>query len=104
MKSVSVQELQKMKQENKEFQLIDVREPMEYETGNLGALLIPMGDIPDHLDQIRRDVPVIIHCRSGARSGRICQYLESAHAFTNVYNLEGGIMAWASLIDPSVEV
>lgn len=104
MKTVKVQELQKMRVENIPHQLIDVRELAEFETGNLGALHIPMGEIPDHLEQIRRDVPVIIHCRSGARSGRICQYLEDAHSFSNVFNLEGGIMAWAEQIDPSVEV
>jgi adenylyltransferase/sulfurtransferase len=45
---------------------------------------------------------VVIHCRSGARSGRICNYLEQEHGFTNVYNLKGGILAWIDQVDTSM--
>jgi rhodanese-related sulfurtransferase len=102
MKEVTVQEL-KAKMDNKEdFQFIDVREPHEVEIAEIGAELIPMGEILGQVDKISRTKPVIIHCRSGARSGTIVQALEAQHGFTNLYNLKGGILAWSREIDASV--
>lgn len=102
MKEITVQEL-KSKMDNKEdFQFIDVREPHEVEIAGIGAELIPMGEILGQVDKISRDKPVIIHCRSGARSGTIVQALETQHGFTNLYNLKGGILAWSREIDPGV--
>lgn len=98
MKEVTVQEL-KQKLDNKEdFQLIDVREEYEYEEMNIGAELIPMGDIVDNIDKISRDKQVIIHCKSGARSGSIVSVLEAQFGFTNLYNLKGGILAYKNEI------
>jgi adenylyltransferase/sulfurtransferase len=98
MKEVTVQEL-KQKMDNKEdFQLIDVREEYEYDEVNIGAELIPMGDIVDNIDKISRDKQVIIHCKSGARSGSIVSVLEAQFGFTNVYNLKGGILAYLNEI------
>lgn len=102
MKEITVQEL-KSKMDNKEdFQFIDVREPHEVEIAQIGAELIPMGEILGQVSRISRDKPVIIHCRSGARSGTIVQALETQHGFTNLYNLKGGILAWSREIDPGV--
>jgi len=102
MKEITVQEL-KSKMDNKEdFQFIDVREPHEAEIATIGAELIPMGEILGQVSRISRTKPVIIHCRSGARSGTIVQALEAQHGFTNLYNLKGGILAWAREIDPAV--
>lgn len=102
MQEKTVAELKQMMDDKVDFQLIDVREPHEFEIANLKGELIPMNEVPEHLDKISKDKPVIIHCRSGARSGRICQYLESEHGYTNLYNLKGGILAWADQIDPSM--
>lgn len=89
--------------DNKEdFQLIDVREPHEFEICNLNGELIPMNTIPDNIDKIAKDKPVVIHCRSGARSGNVVNYLQSNFGFTNLYNLEGGILAWADEIDETM--
>ncbi len=89
--------------DNKEdFQLIDVREEHEFEICNLNGQLIPMNTIPDNVDKIAKDKPVVIHCRSGARSGNVVNYLQSNFGFTNLYNLEGGILAWADQIDDSM--
>ena len=101
MKEITVQELKSKIDAKEDFQLIDVREEHEFETVNIGAELIPMGTVPDHLDQISKDKPVYIHCRSGARSGNICNFLES-QGYTNVYNVKGGILAWISEIDPTL--
>lgn len=102
MKEVTVQELKKLLDNQSDFQLIDVREPHEYEICNLGGELIPQAEIPHNADKISKDKQVVIHCRSGARSGNMVQWLEKNQGFTNLYNLKGGILAWAKEIDPSM--
>jgi adenylyltransferase/sulfurtransferase len=101
MNEVTVVELKEMMDQKKDFQLIDVREEMEYEICNLGGELIPMGTVMDNLDKISADKKVVVHCKSGARSGTIVQMLQ-AKGYSNVYNLKGGIRAWSDEIDPSV--
>jgi adenylyltransferase/sulfurtransferase len=78
------------------FQLIDVREQYEYDEANMGAQLIPMGEIVERMDEIAKDKQVVVHCRSGARSANIINYLET-QGYDNLYNLEGGIMAWLAM-------
>ncbi len=101
MKEITVSELKKLKDSNADFQLIDVREDHELEICEIGGLHIPMGEVMDNLDKISKDKQVVIHCRSGARSGAICQALE-ANGYTNAYNLKGGIIAWSTEIDSSI--
>jgi sulfur-carrier protein adenylyltransferase/sulfurtransferase len=103
MKEKTVSELKQMMDNHEDFQLIDVREPHEYDICHLDAELIPVGDVPDNVSKFSKDKPVIIHCRSGARSGRICEYLEQNFGYNNVYNLKGGIIAWADQIDPAMQ-
>jgi adenylyltransferase/sulfurtransferase len=102
MKEITVKELKEMKDNKEDFQLIDVREPHEVEIAQIGGELIPMGEVMNNLDKISRDKKVVVHCRSGARSGAVVQALEREQGFTNLYNLKGGILAWANEIDPSV--
>jgi len=102
VKAVDVYELKKMMDEKQQFQLIDCREPDEYEFCNIGAELIPMGEVVDNVDKIRKDVPAIIMCRSGRRSGEIIIELQKQFGLTNLYNLEGGILAWSREIDPDI--
>ncbi|MBA3971970.1 MAG: rhodanese-like domain-containing protein [Bacteroidetes bacterium] len=101
MKEITVSELKKLKDTDADFQLIDVREEHELEICEIGGIHIAMGEVMDNLSQISKDKQVVIHCRSGARSGAICQALE-ANGYNNVYNLKGGIIAWSTEIDPSV--
>jgi adenylyltransferase/sulfurtransferase len=98
---ITVVELKEMMDNGSDFQLIDVREPFENEMVNIGAQLIPMGTVPQHIDEISTDKKVIIHCKSGARSGNIVQFLKTK-GFDNVYNLKGGIFAWIDQIDPNL--
>lgn len=100
MKEVTVQELKKLMDSNTDFQLIDVREPHEYDICHLNGELIPMSDIPNNVDKIAKDKQVVLHCRSGKRSGDMLLWLEKNHGFNNLYNLKGGILAWAKEIDP----
>jgi adenylyltransferase/sulfurtransferase len=104
MKEITALELKKMMDNKDDFQLIDVREPYEYETSNLGGELIPMGDVMLNVDNISRDKMVVIHCRSGSRSAVIIHALEKEYGFTNLYNLKGGILAWIRDVDNSLSV
>lgn len=104
MKEKTVQELKEMMDNHEDFQLIDVREDFEYEMSNLGGTLIPLGGILIEADKIARDKPVIVQCRSGKRSAAAIMQLEQQLGYTNLYNLQGGILAWAEEIDPSIQV
>lgn len=98
---ITVEELSKWKATKKDFQLIDVRESYEYEIANLEGKLIPLGEITDHVNNIRSDVDVVVHCRSGKRSADAIVALEKL-GFKNLYNLKGGILAWADQLDPEM--
>jgi adenylyltransferase/sulfurtransferase len=98
MKTVTVQELKKMQDEGVDFQFIDVREVNEFEADNLGAILIPLGTIPENIAQFSKDKQVVIHCRSGARSGQACMFLAQNFGYENVYNMTGGILAYRAEI------
>ena len=102
MKSITVEELARWKREQQMFTLIDVRENYEYEEDHLGGLLIPMGEIPERWQEIPRDRPVVMQCKAGGRSAQVISYLESAQGFTNLVNLEGGILAYRARIGAGV--
>jgi sulfur-carrier protein adenylyltransferase/sulfurtransferase len=102
MKEVTPIELKKMQDDKEDFVLIDVREEHEAEIASLGGKLIPMGTVMEHLDEIPKDKKVVVHCRSGARSGTVIQALEQKLGYTNLYNLKGGILAYADQVDPSL--
>ena len=73
--------------------LLDVREDHEWELGTLpGATCISMGDIPAALDQLDRQAPILVVCRSGARSNQVAQFLILS-GFAEVANMAGGMKA-----------
>ena len=92
---ITVQELRERLEKGEKLNLIDVREPNEYADDNIGATLIPLGELPYRADELDglQDEEVIVHCRSGARSARAQQFLEE-NGFTNVRNLIGGMLAY----------
>lgn len=102
MKEITVQELKELIDNKETYQLIDVREAYEVDICSIGGELIPMGEVMNNLDKISKDKKVIIYCRSGQRSGAVIQNLESQHQFNNLYNLKGGILAYANEIDNSL--
>lgn len=102
MKSISVETLKSWVDENEKFQLIDVRDPHEYEIANINGKLIPQSEIQNRLDEISKDVKVVIHCRSGKRSAAVIMELQEKHGYQNLYNLEGGILSWAEKIDTTL--
>jgi sulfur-carrier protein adenylyltransferase/sulfurtransferase len=84
-----------------EVSVLDVREPHEYEVANIGARLIPLGELPERLIELDRGETLAVHCKTGARSARAVKLLREA-GFENVYNVKGGITAWSEEIDPSI--
>lgn len=79
---------------SKEYQLLDVRQPKEYEAGHIaGARLIPIRELPDRLSELDKNKPLIVYCAVGGRSTAAAQLL-SGQEFREVYNLSGGIKAW----------
>ncbi len=82
--------------------MLDVRDGWELEISRLpDALHIPMQEVPDRLGELDPAAPVVVLCRSGARSLRVAQFLEQ-RGFARVSNLTGGILAWGERIDPSL--
>ncbi|WP_296702579.1 rhodanese-like domain-containing protein [Algoriphagus sp.] len=98
MEDINVEDLKARLDKNEKFVFLDVREEWEYEDENLGAINIPLGDLPNRLDEIEKykNQEIVVHCRSGARSGNAKKFLESK-GFTKVRNVLGGIMAYNEL-------
>lgn len=99
MTEITVQEIKKRLDAGEKLHIIDVREPEEYTAYNIGATLLPLGKVMsmeiDAIDHLKNE-ELIVHCRSGKRSLQACLFLESL-GFTNVKNVEGGILAWQSM-------
>ncbi len=93
IKTITPTELKKQLEQNKVL-LIDVREPAEHKSECIdGACLIPLAEIScEKLPSKSR--PIVIHCRSGKRSEAACKKLLAQDPNLEIYNLEGGIMAW----------
>jgi rhodanese-related sulfurtransferase len=95
MEDITIDELKARMDKGEALHVIDVREEHEFDEFNIGAQLIPLGELADRIDEIEdlKDFELIVHCRSGARSGRAKEYLES-EGFRKVRNLIGGMLAW----------
>ncbi|MDN3203353.1 rhodanese-like domain-containing protein [Algoriphagus sediminis] len=98
MEDINVQDLKSRLDAGDKFVFLDVREEWEYEEDNLGAKNIPLGDLPNRLEELEdyQDSEIIVHCRSGARSGNAKRFLETK-GFSKVRNVLGGIMAYRNL-------
>jgi adenylyltransferase/sulfurtransferase len=84
-----------------DFVLLDVREPHEVQICRIDpALRIPMNDVPKRVAELDRGRDLVVHCRSGVRSGRVVAFLRQ-QGFDRAYNLRGGILEWIDKIDPS---
>jgi rhodanese-related sulfurtransferase len=92
---LSVQELRQKLASGEKFVFIDVREPWEYEEFNLGAQLMPLNSLINAMYELEehKNDEIVLHCRSGARSG-MAQGMLQANGFSNVRNLTGGVLAW----------
>lgn len=100
---ISVQELKETLDAGETPYLLDVRRPDENARGNIGGQLIPVDQLPARMSELEvdKDAPLVVYCRSGARSGRAVQFL-IANGYTGAVNLRGGMLAWSAEIDPSL--
>lgn len=82
--------------------LLDVREAWEFEACRIaGAKTMPMRSVPARYLELKRETETVIVCHHGARSYQVAMFLEH-QGFTNVYNLYGGVAAWAQQVDPTM--
>ena len=98
MEDITVEDLKSRLDKKEKFVFLDVREEWEYDDDNLGAINIPLADLPTRLDELEayKDEEIVVHCRSGARSINAKKFLETK-GFSKVRNTTGGILAYRNL-------
>ncbi len=103
MHETTAAELKQKLDNGENIQLIDVRQPDEYDFAKIkGAKLIPLGDILKRIDEIDESKETVIHCKAGGRSAKAIEFLEKAGFKGKLSNLKGGITAWSNEVDSSV--
>jgi sulfur-carrier protein adenylyltransferase/sulfurtransferase len=102
LKEITAKELYDWQVKGEKFQLIDVREPHEYDIVNIGGELIPLATVAANNDKIDKDRKVVVHCKVGGRSAKAIRELEEKFGFTNLYNLKGGILAYIDEVQPEL--
>lgn len=102
IKEINSLELNEWQQRGEDFQIIDVREPYEYEICNIGAELIPLATVVENAGRIDRKKKVVVQCKTGNRSGKAIRELEEKFGFDNLYNLKGGILGYIDDINPKL--
>jgi adenylyltransferase/sulfurtransferase len=101
--TINVHELKRKMENNGAFAIVDVREEFEYDIARIeGSKLIPLGELPERLNELQKDEEIILLCKSGTRSAHAAQLLRAA-GFARAYSLEGGVDAWADQIDPAMQ-
>jgi molybdopterin/thiamine biosynthesis adenylyltransferase/rhodanese-related sulfurtransferase len=99
---ISAKQLHQMISGGKKVALVDVREPFEFEIARIpNSQLIPLGTIPQRLEEVPRTETTVVMCKSGVRSARVIEFLRG-QGFDNLLNLEGGLDAWREEVDPTM--
>jgi adenylyltransferase/sulfurtransferase len=98
---ISPIELKRRLDAGEDLFVLDVREPHEYQIANLGAKLIPLGDLPARVNELNSSREIVVHCKSGGRSQKAAEFLAQS-GFKKLHNLAGGINAWSTEVDPKV--
>jgi adenylyltransferase/sulfurtransferase len=100
--TMNVRELKEKLDRGDKFQLLDVREPFEWDICHLDqAKLIPLGELPSRMSELDSADEIVIHCKSGGRSAKAVRLLQEA-GFSKLHNVEGGILAWSDEVDGTV--
>jgi rhodanese-related sulfurtransferase len=103
MKEISAVELKERLDKGEDIQIIDVREPNEYDVAKIpDSKLIPLGQVVARMDEIDQSRETVVHCKGGGRSARAIEALQRAGYSGSLSNLRGGITAWSNDVDPSV--
>lgn len=98
---VSVEDLKSLLDDGADFLLLDVREPHEVEICNLGGQVVPLATLGGRLEDFDRNAHILVHCRAGPRSAKAVTAMRGV-GFENVWNVQGGILAWIDRIDSSL--
>lgn len=101
VKQIAAPELKAMMDRGAPFELVDVRTPEERHVASLSGSRLLDQAYHDYLVGLDRDTPLVFQCHHGIRSQQAAEYFRRA-GFRNLYNLQGGIDAWSTLVDPSV--
>jgi adenylyltransferase/sulfurtransferase len=99
--AIEVEELKRRLDAGEDVFVLDVRQPHEYQICNLKGHLIPLGELAQRVHELDPSREIVAHCRSGGRSADAVEFLQKA-GFRKVWNLRGGILAWADRIDPKM--
>jgi adenylyltransferase/sulfurtransferase len=94
MNNITPLELKKKLDAYEPLQLIDVREKAEHEHFNIGGTLIPLGELMEHTNTIKKNIPVVFYCKMGIRSQIAIQRLNEKFGYSNLVNLQGGVDRW----------
>lgn len=97
---ISVLELSEILEKDPNTALIDVREQEEFDEVNLGGRLIPLSEFEQRWQEVPKDKPVYVYCRSGRRSRTALEFLKK-QGYTNGMNVTGGILAWLNEVNPN---
>jgi adenylyltransferase/sulfurtransferase len=104
MEEITATELKARLDKGDDLQIIDVREPNEYEAARLeGSKLIPLAQVVNRKDEIDESRETVVHCKMGGRSAKAIEALQRAGFAGRLLNLKGGITAWSNDVDPSVK-
>jgi adenylyltransferase/sulfurtransferase len=99
IQEISATDLKARQDRGDKLFILDVREPHEYQICNLNGKLIPLGELPRRVNELDSSVEMVVHCRSGKRSADAIHFLQTA-GFKKLWNLKGGVLAWADEVDP----
>ena len=103
MEEITATELKQRLDKGDDIQIIDVREPHEYEIAQIpNSTLIPLGQVVGRMNEIDTNRETVVHCKGGVRSAKAIEALQRAGFPGKLANLKGGILAWSNDVDPSV--
>ncbi len=103
MEEITATELKQRLDQGDDIQIIDVREPHEYEIANIpNTKLIPLGQVLNRMNEIDPERETVVHCKMGGRSAKAIEALQRSGFQGKLINLKGGITAWSNEVDPSV--
>jgi len=103
MEEITVTELKQRMDQGDDLQIIDVREPHEFDIGRIpNSTLIPLGQVLNRQNEIDPNRETVVHCKMGGRSARAIEALQRSGFTGRLMNLRGGILAWSNEVDPSV--
>jgi adenylyltransferase/sulfurtransferase len=104
VQEISAKDLNARLERGDDVVVLDVREPLEFELCRIpGSMLIPLGELPARMSELDSAREMVVHCRTGVRSAQAIAFLKQAgFSGARMWNLKGGIHAWADDVDPSL--